>query len=100
MAFEPLSYQGQRKLLARLVPNPYEYLKKFHRRLLLLLNLVWNLKELKRFSIGPQEKHHINHPVPPTPWICAFLLRPNKKISVFLVTGLKILGRVGTHIIF
>ena len=26
-----------------------------------------------------------------------FLLRPNKKISVFLVTGLKILGRVGTH---
>ena len=26
------------------------------------------------------------------------LLRPNKKISVFLVTGLKILGRLGTHI--
>ena len=25
-------------------------------------------------------------------------LRPNKKISVFRVTGLKILGRVGTHI--
>ena len=24
--------------------------------------------------------------------------RPNKKISVFRVTGLKILGRVGTHI--
>ena len=27
-------------------------------------------------------------------------LRPNKKINVFRVTGLKILGRVGTHIIF
>ena len=26
------------------------------------------------------------------------LYRPNKKISVFRVTGLKILGRVGTHI--
>ena len=26
--------------------------------------------------------------------------QPNKKISVFLVTGLKILGRVGTHIFF
>ena len=25
-------------------------------------------------------------------------LRPNKKISLFRVTGLKILGRVGTHI--
>ena len=25
---------------------------------------------------------------------------PNKKISVFPVTGLKILGRVGTHILF
>ena len=28
------------------------------------------------------------------------VLRPNKKISVFLVTGLKILGRVGTHNFF
>ena len=28
------------------------------------------------------------------------LLRPNKKISVFGVTGLKILGRVGTHMFF
>ena len=27
-----------------------------------------------------------------------FQIRPNKKKSVFLVTGLKILGRVGTHI--
>ena len=27
-------------------------------------------------------------------------LRPNKKLSVFQVTGLKILGRVGTHIFF
>ena len=27
------------------------------------------------------------------------VIRPNKKISVFRVTGLKILGRVGTHII-
>ena len=26
------------------------------------------------------------------------MLRPNKKIRVFQVTGLKILGRVGTHI--
>ena len=26
--------------------------------------------------------------------------RPNKKISVFRVPGLKILGRVGTHILF
>ena len=26
--------------------------------------------------------------------------RPNKKINVFRVTGLKILGRVGTHIFF
>ena len=26
--------------------------------------------------------------------------RPNKKISVFRVTGLKILGRVGTHVFF
>ena len=26
------------------------------------------------------------------------LIRPNKKICVFRVTGLKILGRVGTHI--
>ena len=30
----------------------------------------------------------------------SMLIRPNKKISVFLVTGLKILGRVGTHIFF
>ena len=29
-----------------------------------------------------------------------FPLRPNKKISVFAVTGLKILSRVGTHIFF
>ena len=29
-----------------------------------------------------------------------FCLRPNKKISVFRVTGLKILGRVGTHFFF
>ena len=28
------------------------------------------------------------------------LVRPNKKIRVFRVTGLKTLGRVGTHIIF
>ena len=28
------------------------------------------------------------------------VIRPNKKISVFQVTGLKILGRVGTHIFF
>ena len=28
------------------------------------------------------------------------LIRPNKKISMFRVTGLKILGRVGTHIFF
>ena len=27
-------------------------------------------------------------------------LRPNKKISVFWVTGLKILGRVGTYLFF
>ena len=27
-------------------------------------------------------------------------LRPNKKINVFRVTGLKILDRVGTHIFF
>ena len=27
-------------------------------------------------------------------------LRPNKKISVFQVTGLNILGRVGTHFFF
>ena len=28
------------------------------------------------------------------------ITRPNKKIIVFRVTGLKILGRVGTHIFF
>ena len=28
---------------------------------------------------------------------CVSFVRPNKKISVFRVTGLKILGRVGTH---
>ena len=28
------------------------------------------------------------------------LLRPNKKISVFRVTGLTILSRVGTHVFF
>ena len=28
------------------------------------------------------------------------LLRPNKKISVFWVMGLTILGRVGTHFLF
>ena len=28
------------------------------------------------------------------------VLRPNKKISVFWVSGLKFLGRVGTHIFF
>ena len=28
------------------------------------------------------------------------IIRPNKKISVFRVTGMKILGRVGTHIFF
>ena len=27
-------------------------------------------------------------------------IRPNKKISVFRLTGLKILGRVGSHIFF
>ena len=31
--------------------------------------------------------------------ISMVLIRPNKKISVFRVTGLKILGRVGTHIL-
>ena len=29
-----------------------------------------------------------------------FKNRPNKKISVFRVTGLKILDRLGTHIVF
>ena len=29
-----------------------------------------------------------------------YTIRPNKIISVFGVTGLKILGRVGTHIFF
>ena len=28
------------------------------------------------------------------------LIRPNKNVSVFRVTGLKILGRVGSHIFF
>ena len=32
--------------------------------------------------------------------VLLFQIRPNKKISVFRVTGLKILGRVGTHIFF
>ena len=32
--------------------------------------------------------------------ISAIKIRPNKKISVFRVTGLKILGRVSTHIFF
>ena len=31
---------------------------------------------------------------------CQFLIRPNKKISLFRETGLKILGRVSTHIFF
>ena len=31
---------------------------------------------------------------------CMGMFRPNKKICVFLVTGLKILGRIGTHISF
>ena len=31
---------------------------------------------------------------------CVFSVGPNEKISVFRVTGLKILGRVGTHICF
>ena len=30
----------------------------------------------------------------------ACLVRPNNKISVFQVTGLKVLGRVGTHVFF
>ena len=30
--------------------------------------------------------------------ICDVFIRPNKKINVFWVTGLKILGRVGTNI--
>ena len=30
----------------------------------------------------------------------AYVVRPNKKISVFRVTGLKTLGRVGIHIYF
>ena len=30
----------------------------------------------------------------------AIFLRPNKKICVFRVKGLEILGRVGTHIFF
>ena len=33
-------------------------------------------------------------------YVLSILLRPNKKISVLQVTGLKILGRVGTHIFF
>ena len=33
-------------------------------------------------------------------YLCSFVIRHNKKISVFLVTGLKILGSVGTHIFF
>ena len=28
------------------------------------------------------------------------MIRPNKEINVFQVTGMKILGRVGTHIFF
>ena len=28
------------------------------------------------------------------------LIRPNKNVSVFRVTGLKMLGRVGSHIFF
>ena len=28
------------------------------------------------------------------------VVRPNEKINMFRVTGLKILGRVGTHIFF
>ena len=32
--------------------------------------------------------------------VFGYMLRPNKKIIVFWVTGLKLLGRVGTHIFF
>ena len=32
-------------------------------------------------------------------WFQGFQFRPNKKISVFQVTGLKILGRLGAHIL-
>ena len=32
--------------------------------------------------------------------LVAILVRPRKKVSVFQVTGLKILGRVGIHIFF
>ena len=31
---------------------------------------------------------------------CTDPIRPNKKISVFRVTGLKILGRVGKQVVF
>ena len=37
-------------------------------------------------------------PLDKSVYIQQFLIRPNKKICVFRVKGLKILGRVGTHI--
>ena len=41
-----------------------------------------------------QTHGHRHNYIPPT------LSRDNKRISVFRVTSLKILGRVGTHIFF
>ena len=49
-----------------------------------------NLFKIHNTCISELSKHDIYN----------LLLRPNKKISVFRVTGLTILGRVGTHILF
>ena len=49
-----------------------------------------NLFKIHNTCIPELSKHDIYNP----------LLRPNIKISVFQITSLKILGRVGTHIFF
>ena len=55
--------------------------------------------EFVMFSVPRNETKQSNIEQGCTACIYAYL-RPNNKISIFRVTGLKILGRVGKHMLF
>ena len=66
----------------------------------LSIHLMLHLHVYSVYASSKGSGEYANSSDQPEPWLLANVIRPNKKISVFQVMGLKILGRVGTHIFF
>ena len=62
--------------------------------------LIFSLSEKKYLQILPPQRSYLGFETFVVIKTLQVIIRPNKKINVFQVTGLKFLGRVGTHIFF